>query len=115
MNPGKCALLEDVGVKILQCQTGGDKHIDIMAALRLLGDEGITRLLVEGGGQILSSLLKAERVDQLHWFRSSSIMGDDGISAIAPYNIGTLADIQRFNHKSTVKLGDDQIEFYESH
>lgn len=113
INPGKCALLEDAGVKVLHCQIGGDKHIDIMAALRLLGEQGITRLLVEGGGQVASSLFKANRVERLYWFRAAGVMGGDGLSAVSAFGVDEVSQIARFQHHSYQRLGEDQLEVYE--
>ena len=35
-----------------------------------LGERGLTRVLVEGGGKLAAALLRAGLVDRLYWFRA---------------------------------------------
>ena len=55
-----------------------------------LAERGITRVLVEGGGELAAALLRAGLVDRLAWFRAAAIMGGDGRAAIADSACTTL-------------------------
>ncbi|RED53378.1 diaminohydroxyphosphoribosylaminopyrimidine deaminase [Aestuariispira insulae] len=112
MNPGKRALLEDAGVHVLDCQADGDGRIDVMAMLRMLGDAGITRLMVEGGGETAASLFRAGRVDEIAWFRAGSLIGGDGRASVAGLRLDSIADMPKFNCVERRQLGPDLLEVY---
>lgn len=66
----------------------GDDHVDLPTALEKLSAEGIDRLLVEGGGEIVFSLFEADLVDALSVYVGSLIIGGR--------NAPTLADGEGF-------------------
>ncbi len=105
-------LLSGHGVEVIEAPADADGHPDMRAALRMLGERGITRLLVEGGGGLAAALLRAEAVDRLYWFRTPGIVGGDGIAAVAPYGIGRLSAMRRFERIGVECLGDDVLETY---
>lgn len=113
LNPGKQSILEEMGVRVFEVQADGNGQVDIMAMLRSLGGEGITRLLVEGGGMAAASMLRADRVDRISWFRASGIMGGDGLSAVADYGVAELTDMARFGFTGSRLVGRDRVETYE--
>jgi diaminohydroxyphosphoribosylaminopyrimidine deaminase/5-amino-6-(5-phosphoribosylamino)uracil reductase len=88
-----------------------DGMIDLAAALRALADAGLTRVLVEGGARLASSLLKSGLADQLLWYRAPSVMGD-GASAVSGLGISRLAEMPRVMRKETIRLGEDVLETY---
>ena len=53
--PGKRKALEETGVEIFDSAVDA-RGIDLAAALRLLADKGITRLVVEGGPKVAASI-----------------------------------------------------------
>jgi diaminohydroxyphosphoribosylaminopyrimidine deaminase/5-amino-6-(5-phosphoribosylamino)uracil reductase len=76
---------------------------------------GITRLMVEGGGRIVSGLLKADLVDRLVWFRASTVIGADGVPAINGFGIRELDEAVKFVKVSSRVAGADTIEVYQRH
>lgn len=113
INPGKQSILEDMGVRVFEVQADGNDQIDVMAMLQRLGDEGITRLMVEGGGKTVASLFNADRVDRIAWFRAPGVMGGDGLSGVGPYGVTTLEGMQRFSRAGIESVGEDVLELYE--
>lgn len=89
----------------------GPSGLDIHSCLKQMAAEGLTRVLVEGGARVASSLLKSGLVDQLLWYRSSAVMGD-GRSAILGLDCVNLAEMPRFIRKETIRLGEDVLETY---
>ncbi|MBT5810219.1 MAG: riboflavin biosynthesis protein RibD, partial [Rhodospirillaceae bacterium] len=85
---------------------------DIRAVLNLLADRGITRLLVEGGGGVLSAFLRAGFADRLVWFRAASAIGGDGVPAMASMGIDDMARLERFEREDVISLGADIMEVY---
>lgn len=53
----------------------GDEQVDLAEAVRQLADRGLTRLLCEGGPQLLTGLLQAALVDELCLTLSPLLLG----------------------------------------
>jgi diaminohydroxyphosphoribosylaminopyrimidine deaminase / 5-amino-6-(5-phosphoribosylamino)uracil reductase len=94
------------GGKIIFAEPDTEGSVKLVALLRRLGDEGLTRLLVEGGGWLAASLLRAGLVDRLVWMHAPLVIGGDGIPAIADLGLGDLAAAPRFALLSREFLGD---------
>lgn len=78
------------GARLLDCPAGSG-GLDPAAALALLGQAGITRVLCEGGGQLAASLLRAGLVDRLVVFSAGHLLGGDalaGVGALARAALG---------------------------
>ncbi len=80
--------------------------------LRALAERGITRLMIEGGGAIAAAFVRAGLVDRLVWFRAASILGGDGIAALAAIGIGEPAKAPRWRLIETRPVGVDTMETY---
>jgi diaminohydroxyphosphoribosylaminopyrimidine deaminase/5-amino-6-(5-phosphoribosylamino)uracil reductase len=103
------ALVE--GVKIIAVESGSG-GVDLALLLQRLGDEGLTRLLVEGGGQLAAALLRAGLVDRLVWMRAPLVIGGDGVPAVDALNLGALAGAPRFTLMSSETADGDVIDIY---
>ena len=44
--------------------------VDLTTAMKILKDNGVSSLLVEGGGTIAASFLRLDAIDNLEWFRA---------------------------------------------
>jgi diaminohydroxyphosphoribosylaminopyrimidine deaminase/5-amino-6-(5-phosphoribosylamino)uracil reductase len=88
---------------------GAAAGVDIGAAMQALGRAGITRLLVEGGGQIAAAMLRAGLVDRIAWFHAPAVMGGDGWPSVQAFGIETLAAMPRFTRTNSIPLGDDML------
>lgn len=108
---GTAQTMHDDHVDVLRAEKDGSGRVDIYHALRLLASQGITRLLVEGGGKLAASLLKAGVVDTVIWFRSASVIGNDGMAAIAEMTLPHLGDSPRFTRESVHMCGEDVVEY----
>ena len=62
--------------------TPGDR-VDLAFLLEELGKQGIRRLMVEGGGRLISSLFAAGLVDQLSMFIGNMIIGGENAPTLA--------------------------------
>ena len=83
--------------------------LDLAAALAALGDRGLTRLLVEGGGRLAAALLRARLVDRLAWFHASLLLGSDALPAVAALGLDRLAEVPRFERSAVESLGEDVL------
>ncbi len=104
--------LNIIGTKILQVSKNNQGQIDIKEALQAITAEGITRLLIEGGATLMTSFLKENLFDELHWFRAPSLIGSNGLDAVQPMDIHQMTDIKTLQLKELMRLGKDQLEIY---
>jgi len=70
-------------------------------------------LMIEGGGQVAASFLKAGLVDAIEWFRAPIVLGDEGRPAVGAMEINALGDAPRFRRVAVEELGPDLWERYE--
>lgn len=98
--------LEAAGVRVLSVPVRG-AHLDLPRGLARLGSEGLTTLLVEGGGTLAAALLRAGLVDELHWFAAPAWLGADGVPALGPLGLGRLAERVALADPRVSRLGDD--------
>ena len=104
------ARLQSTGVRLIAVPPGAD----IVDVFGRLGVMGLTRVLVEGGRGIATALVSAGLVDRLEWFRSPSLVGDDGMAAIGPLGLTGVADRPMFQPTDRRALGPDLWERYDA-
>jgi diaminohydroxyphosphoribosylaminopyrimidine deaminase/5-amino-6-(5-phosphoribosylamino)uracil reductase len=102
--------LRQKGVKTIPLPNASE-GIDIAAALKALAKEGLTRVFVEGGATLASSLMRADLVDRLYWYRAPKLMGE-GVSAVASLGLETLTSLPRFRRDETQRFGEDVLETF---
>ncbi|MFN4040090.1 MAG: RibD family protein [Brevundimonas sp.] len=83
------------------------------AALAALSRRGLTSVLIEGGGQVAASFLRAGLVDRIEWFRAPILLGGDGRPGVAGLALAKLAAAPKFRRLSVEALGHDLWERYE--
>jgi len=111
-DPPRRDALADLGVSVLEVPAEEVGRPDIAAGLRELGSRGLTRVLVEGGGRLIASLLAADGIDRLAWFRAPVVIGGDGVPGVAALGIERLAEAPRWRRTGLTGLGDDVMETY---
>jgi diaminohydroxyphosphoribosylaminopyrimidine deaminase / 5-amino-6-(5-phosphoribosylamino)uracil reductase len=97
-------------VEVLRVETSAPGRLDLGAALRLLAGRGITRLLVEGGPILASSLIASDLVDEVVLFQGSARIGPEGIDALEGMPISTLTRSQRFKLIGAESVGPDRLK-----
>jgi diaminohydroxyphosphoribosylaminopyrimidine deaminase/5-amino-6-(5-phosphoribosylamino)uracil reductase len=78
----------------------------------VLGDAGVTRLMVEGGAQVSTSLLRAGLVDRLLWFRAPSLIGGDGLPPFGDLGVADMSEMPAFRSVSSTPVGDDMLDIF---
>jgi diaminohydroxyphosphoribosylaminopyrimidine deaminase/5-amino-6-(5-phosphoribosylamino)uracil reductase len=99
------------GVEIIELPAADRGRIPIAALLQELARRGVTRLLVEGGGGVAASLVRADLVDRIVWFRGGQVIGEDGRPAIAAYDVTHLIEARRFIRERSHQVGEDAVDF----
>ena len=111
-DPLRRQALADGGVTLIEIEGDSNGDIDLASALAALGERGITRLLVEGGGRLAAALVRARLVDRLIWAHAPLLIGNDGVPAIADLGLEVLADAPRFERLSTEIVGNDVLTMF---
>lgn len=84
-----------------------DGRLDLPAALRSLADQGLTRILTEGGSTLGAALVRAGLVDDLALFSGGLLIGAEGHPALGPLQLAALADGPRPKLVEFQHLGPD--------
>jgi len=98
--------LEARGVRVVAVP-GRPGALDLRRALARLAAEGLTEVLVEGGGRIAASLVRAGLVDELHWLLAPRLLGGDARPALGALGLAALARAPRLGDVRVRRLGDD--------
>ncbi|MGB0672208.1 MAG: bifunctional diaminohydroxyphosphoribosylaminopyrimidine deaminase/5-amino-6-(5-phosphoribosylamino)uracil reductase RibD [Rhodospirillales bacterium] len=112
MDMGRELRFRDAGVEVILVDPDEDGRPDPQAMLQALGSQGLTRLLVEGGGRLSARLLGAGLVDGLEWFRAGVILGAEAKAAVGDLGPGRLAERPRFTGEGLRAVGSDSQESF---
>jgi len=102
--------LQAKGVEVIEVASNAQGRVDIPAAARALGERRLTRVLIEGGGEVAAAFLKASLVDRVTSYQAGLLMGADSRSAVAPLGLEKLDFAPRFTLISSRPLGGDVVE-----
>jgi diaminohydroxyphosphoribosylaminopyrimidine deaminase/5-amino-6-(5-phosphoribosylamino)uracil reductase len=97
---------------VIDIDPGHDGKGSLAGALSALGERGITRLLVEGGGHLAAVFARAGLIDRLVWVHAPMLIGGDGIPAIAEFGLEALSQAPGFERLSTETVGDDVLTVF---
>jgi len=100
------------GATVIDIDPSPDGNGSLAAALAALGERGITRLLVEGGGHLAAAFARAGLIDRLVWVHAPMLIGGDGIPAIAEVGLEVLSKAPSFTRLSTETVGDDVLTVF---
>jgi diaminohydroxyphosphoribosylaminopyrimidine deaminase/5-amino-6-(5-phosphoribosylamino)uracil reductase len=99
-------------IDLLEIALGSDGRLDLTALFALLGQRGLTRVLMESGGRLAAALLRAGLVDRLYWFRAGGLIGGDGRPAVEALGLETLGQMARFRRRDSIPAGEDVMEIW---
>ena len=96
-----------LGAQTMICPTDKTGALIPADILQILGNNGVTRVLCEGGGKLAASLLQAGLVDRLVYFHAGMVMGNDGLASVAALANVPLADVTRWQLSRSTQVGSD--------
>ena len=102
--------LQAKGVEVIEVASNEQGGVDARAAARALGDRRLTRVLIEGGGAVAATFLKADLVDRITSYQAGVILGADSRSAVGPLALQMLGFAPRFVPVSSRHVGGDVLE-----
>ena len=100
--PERLAPLEDAGVGLVRAR-------GLVEALRALREDGVTSLLVEGGGRLAGALLAEGLVDRYYWVQTPLWLGVSAVPAVAGLPTTPLDQAARWRVTDRRALGDDTL------
>jgi diaminohydroxyphosphoribosylaminopyrimidine deaminase/5-amino-6-(5-phosphoribosylamino)uracil reductase len=111
-DPERRAVLRQAGVTIIEAAPDAAGRIDLGDALRRLGERGLTRVLVEGGGRLAAALLRAGLADRLVWLHAPLLLGGDAVPAVAALALAALTEAPGFELLASETVGPDLLSTY---
>jgi diaminohydroxyphosphoribosylaminopyrimidine deaminase/5-amino-6-(5-phosphoribosylamino)uracil reductase len=103
-------ILEQKGCKVFRVDDE-DGRLDLDAVLKTLANEGITRLMLEGGPTLAASFVAADLVDEAALLYSEKLIGDGGIAPLEGMPLDALNGHLRA--AGSERFGPDTLEIYE--
>ncbi|WP_265022979.1 bifunctional diaminohydroxyphosphoribosylaminopyrimidine deaminase/5-amino-6-(5-phosphoribosylamino)uracil reductase RibD [Wolbachia endosymbiont (group B) of Ischnura elegans] len=80
---------------------------------KLVSKIGITRLLVEGGGVLITELLKHNLIDRLIICRSGKILGNDATPFVGDLGIQSINECYQFKKAEIIEFSKDVVEMWD--
>jgi len=99
---------QELGAELISCPLS-QGQIDPAAALRALGERGLTRVFCEGGGALAAALLAHDLVDELVGFTAGVAIGAEGLPGIGAMGLERLAEAPRYRLVETRAIGGDVL------
>jgi diaminohydroxyphosphoribosylaminopyrimidine deaminase/5-amino-6-(5-phosphoribosylamino)uracil reductase len=90
-----------------------DKNgLSLEEALAVMAEAGLRTLLVEGGGALIASFIRAGLFDTLHWYRAPVLLGGDGRDCVGALSFTEMGQAIRLHRMKVSEVGQDQHEVY---
>ena len=102
----KKAQYENLGCRILEVPQK-DGHIDLQVLMRLLGEENVDGILLEGGGTLNWSALRAEIVDAVQTYIAPKIFGGTAQSPVEGAGVALPDEGIRLENTRCISCGED--------
>ena len=106
--------LQALGVNVVRVEADPEGRVRISDVLHDLAEQGINRLLVEGGATVADAFLKAGFVDRLEIFTAPMILGNAGRHGTGALALRNLDEAPNFMRVSSRSFGVDRLESYEA-
>jgi len=104
----RCQALTETGAQLL---VAGDDRVDLSTAFDQLEAAGVGSLLVEGGGELIFSVIENELADELQVFVGSLIIGGRNAPTLADGE-GFVGDFPRLSLDGVQQVGDGVVLSY---
>jgi len=103
-------ILQQKGCKVFRVGDV-DGRLDLDEVLKVLAEQGITRLMVEGGPKVAGAIAAAGLVDELALLRGEKSIGVSGIEPLEGMPLNGFTG--QLHARGSEKLGPDTLEMFE--
>ena len=103
-------ILQQRGCKVFRVADQNGK-LDLDEVLKVLAEQGITRLMVEGGPTVAAAFVGGDLVDEAVLLRADKTIGPDGIDGLEGMALSALTET--LQSRGSEKLGTDTVETFE--
>jgi diaminohydroxyphosphoribosylaminopyrimidine deaminase / 5-amino-6-(5-phosphoribosylamino)uracil reductase len=107
------AKLDAAGAQVFRLAPRDKPGLDPLAVLHMLSDNGITRLMVEGGSRVASSFVAAGLVEEVWLLRGPDAVGAEGIAALDALPLTAITQSPAFRVRASETLDKDALTIYE--
>lgn len=107
----KVRLLEEAGVAVKRVGTGSG-GLDLSAVFSRLAEDGLSRILVEGGSKVAASLVSLDLADEVVFIRAPVVVGPEGVRALAGQALSAVERSPRYRLIDDAMLGEDRLRRY---
>lgn len=90
----------------------GSSSVSLVEMLNSAQRAGVASMMVEGGGQLAASFVRAGLVDRIEWFRAPMLLGADARPCLGGLGLDTLANAPGFARVKVQEIGADIWESY---
>lgn len=97
--------LDAAGVAVAIAPQSDDGRVSIEGALAILAERGVKRLLVEGGGKVVTSFLRARTVDAMSVEIATRFLGAPGTPMLGAIGVAGIADAPALANVVVERLG----------
>ena len=104
----KLSALRRMKIEVLVMPEDERGKVDIKYLLGILGQRGISSVLVEGGAETITSLLRLKLVDRLVVIVAPKLMGK-GIEAVGELNITDVSQTVKLSFSRVYRMGEDIV------
>jgi diaminohydroxyphosphoribosylaminopyrimidine deaminase/5-amino-6-(5-phosphoribosylamino)uracil reductase len=102
------------GAQVIRvADTTAPPGLDLLAVLHALAGKGITKVMVEGGARVASSLVAAGLVDEAWLLRAPEAVGADGVPALHALPLAAITQSPAFKVRASETLGKDVLTIYD--
>jgi diaminohydroxyphosphoribosylaminopyrimidine deaminase / 5-amino-6-(5-phosphoribosylamino)uracil reductase len=101
------------GVEVVRVKADRAGHVDLAAALNMLGGQGLTRIFCEGGPHLAAALIGQKLADVVTLFQSPIQLGQPGLQALDGASRAALADGSIYRKAAQGRAGEDSFLDYE--
>lgn len=107
-SPTRQRAIAATGAKVVRIPRERRRRLlDLPKAMAALAREGLTEILVEGGGELAAGLMRASLIDEVHWFLAPTLLGGDARAALGALSIGRLVEAPQLEDIDVRRLGRD--------
>lgn len=104
--------IRDTGAEVIPLPHRASAGCAPRVIAKALAERGLTRVLIEGGGQVAGSFVRDGLVDDIAWFRAPLLLGGDAVAALAALGVQAVAEAPRFARRCFTSVGGDLFEAY---